>query len=327
MYQSVPRTNPDPRALVEAALAGDVRAKARLFTLVENGGSEAQLVLASLAPRIGHAQVVGITGPPGAGKSTLVSRLAGALRLRGETVAVLAVDPSSPITGGAVLGDRIRMQNLHGDPGAYVRSLSTRGAVGGLARAVEDLVTVADALGFDHVLVETVGAGQDEADIAAIAPTVVLVEVPHLGDDVQAIKAGILEIADIFVVNKADREGADQAAAVLRTMLSLVHHPEAWKPPVLKISAINGEGISPLLDAVAAHQKYRQTNGSLEAWRVERARRRLLDGVRERLFERLLATVSRDELDALAVAVAEHRIAFGQAVENLLAVGRESVSL
>ena len=320
------RSNPNPRALVEAAKAGDLRARARLFTLVENGGPDARTILASLAPHAGRARVVGITGPPGAGKSTLVSGLAGALRQRGETVAVLAVDPSSPITGGAVLGDRIRMQNLHGDGGAYVRSVSTRGAVGGLARAVEDLITVADALGYENVLVETVGAGQDEADIAGIAPTVVLVEVPHLGDDIQAIKAGILEIADVFVVNKADREGADQAAAVLRAMLSLVQRPEAWKPPVLKTSAVNGEGIPKLLDAIGQHQEYRRKNGSLEAWRVERARGRLLDGARERLLARLLATVSQDEVETLARALAEHRLSFGQAVDLLLDGAREPVS-
>jgi len=314
----VPPTERDPRALVEAARAGDLRAKARLFTLVENGGPDAQAALALLAASTGRAHVVGITGPPGAGKSTLVSQLAGVVRQRGQTIAILAVDPSSPITGGAVLGDRIRMQNLHGDSGAYIRSVSTRGAVGGLARAVEDLVSVADGLGYDVVLVETVGAGQDEADIAGIAPTVVLVEVPHLGDDVQAIKAGILEIADVFVVNKADRDGADQAAAVLRAMLSLVQQPESWKPPVLKTSAINGEGIEKLLAAIDEHQEFLRKSGRLDAWRVERARRRLLDGARERLLQRLLTAVPDEELQSLALAIAEHRISASQAVETLL---------
>lgn len=314
----MPHTDLDPRARVEAARAGDLRAKARLFSLVENGGPEAQAALALLALDAGQARVVGITGPPGAGKSTLVSRLAGAVRGRGQTIAILAVDPSSPITGGAVLGDRIRMQNLHGDSGAYIRSVSTRGAVGGLARAVEDLVTVADGLGYDVVLVETVGAGQDEADIAGIAPTVVLVEVPHLGDDVQAIKAGILEIADVFVVNKADRDGADQAAAVLRAMLSLVHRPEAWKPPVLKASALKGEGVERILDAIDEHQEFLRKCGRLDAWRIERARRRLLEGTRERLLERLLTAVPREELQSLALAIAEHRLSASQAVEKLL---------
>lgn len=318
----MPRTDLDPRVLVEAARAGDLRARARLFTLVENGGSDAQAALAMLASSTGRARVVGVTGPPGAGKSTLVSQLAAAVRQRGQTIAILAVDPSSPITGGAVLGDRIRMQNLHGDSGAYIRSVSTRGAVGGLARAVEDLVSVADGLGYDVVLVETVGAGQDEADIAGIAPTVVLVEVPHLGDDVQAIKAGILEIADVFVVNKADRDGADQAAAVLRAMLSLVQRPESWKPPVLKTSAIKGEGIEKLLAAIDEHQEFLRKSGRLDAWRVERARRRLLDGARDRLLERLLARVPGAEVQSLALAIAEHRISASQAVEKLLALGQ-----
>lgn len=316
-----PRDRTDPRALIEQARGGDLRAKARLFSLVEDGGPDARSVLAELGPDAGRAMVVGITGPPGAGKSTLVAQLAGAIRQRDQTVAVLAVDPTSPISGGAVLGDRIRMQNLHGDPGAYVRSLATRGAVGGLARAVGDMITVADGLGYDVVLVETVGAGQDEADIVGVAPTVVLVEVPHLGDDVQAIKAGILEISDIFVVNKADRDGADQAAAVLRAMLSLVHHPGTWRPPVLKTTATTGEGVPKLLDAVGEHRAFLTKSGQLSAWRVDRARRHLLDAIRDHLLGQFLARTAATEIEAIAADIAENRLSTSQAVARLLGEG------
>jgi LAO/AO transport system kinase len=314
----VRRPEPDPRALVERAREGDPRARARLFSLVENEGPGAAVAVAELAPLAGQATVIGVTGPPGAGKSTLVARLARAARDAGQTVAVLAVDPSSPLTGGAVLGDRIRMQDLHGDPGAYIRSLATRGAMGGLARAAGDLALVADALGYRLVIVETVGAGQDEAEIAGVAPTVVLVEVPHLGDDVQAIKAGILEIADVFVVNKADREGADQAAATFRAMLSLTHRREGWNPPVLKTVATTGDGIPRLLETIQKHQAYLKQSGRLAAWRVDRARRQILDGVRDRLLARLSARVSAAELHSLAAAIAEHRADLEDVVGHLV---------
>ncbi|HVC35422.1 MAG TPA: methylmalonyl Co-A mutase-associated GTPase MeaB [Chloroflexota bacterium] len=314
----MPRTDPDPATLLQQALAGDVRSRARLFSLIENGGAAAQAALSALAPLAGRACVVGITGPPGAGKSTLIGRLAGEIRRRGQTVAILAVDPSSPLTGGAVLGDRIRMQELHGDSGAYVRSLSTRGAVGGLARAVGDMVVVADALGYDVVLVETVGAGQDEADIDGVTPTVVLVEVPHLGDDVQAIKAGILELADILVVNKADRGGADQAVAILRAMLSLGHRHEPWHPPIVKTAATTGEGVPKLLEAIRDHQTYLQQDGRLAAWRTGRVRTQLLTAFRDRILAQALARVSAEQLEALVDDVASRQISLDQAVDRLL---------
>jgi LAO/AO transport system kinase len=314
----VPRTDLDPTTLVCQAKTGDVRSRARLFSIIENGGPAAQATLSALAPLAGHARVVGVTGPPGAGKSTLLGRLAAEIRQTGQAVAILAVDPSSPLTGGAILGDRIRMQDLHGDPGVYVRSLSTRGAVGGVARAVGDMVVAADALGYDVVLVETVGAGQDEADIANVAPTVVLVEVPHLGDDVQAIKAGILELADVLVVNKADRDGADQAVAILRAMLSLGLRHEPWNPPIVKTSAATGEGVSKLLEAINDHHQYLQQEGRLNTWRAERARTQLLAAVRERILARAMDKIRSEELQSLANDVASCRVSLEQAVDQLL---------
>jgi LAO/AO transport system kinase len=312
------RRSATPADLVQLARDGDVRARARLFSFVENGGAGATAALAALAPLAGSACVVGITGPPGAGKSTLVSRLAREIRNQGQTVAILAVDPASPLTGGAVLGDRIRMGELHGDVGAYVRSLSTRGAVGGLARAVGDMVIVADALGYDVVLVETVGAGQDEAEIAGVAPTVVLVEVPHLGDDVQSIKAGILEIASIYVVNKADQPGADQAAATLRAMLSLAHSRDGWNPRVLKTCATTGEGVEKLLAAIREHQEFLAKTGRLAAWPIDRARQTILEGARDHLLALLSARVPSADLERLALAVAEHRLSASQASDCVI---------
>jgi LAO/AO transport system kinase len=316
----VPRPELSPATLIRAARDGDVRARARLFTLIENGGPPANAVLAELAPLAGQAVVVGITGPPGAGKSTLVARLAREIRQQGSTVAVFAVDPASPITGGAVLGDRIRMQDLHGDAGAYIRSLSTRGAMGGLTRTVGDMVVVADALGYDLVLIETVGAGQGETEIAEVAPTVVLVEVPHLGDDVQSIKAGLLEIASIFVVNKADYDGADQAAATLRAMLSLAHSRDGWNPPVLKTCATTGQGVPRLLEAIRGHQEFLTSTGRLTTWPIERAERQILEGVTDRLLARLRARVTPAELRGLAAEVAGHQLATSQAVDELFQI-------
>ena len=312
------RSDVDVLALIHRARNGDLRSRARLFSVVEDGGEAASTALAALAPYGGRACVVGVTGPPGAGKSTLVGRLAREIRANGQTVAILAVDPSSPLTGGAVLGDRIRMQDLHGDPGAYVRSISTRGAVGGLARAVDGMALVADALGYEVVMIETVGAGQDEAAIVGVAPTVVVVEVPHLGDEVQSIKAGILEIADVFVVNKADREGADQAAAVLRAMLSLSPPSERWRPPVLKTSALTGDGVIALLDAIHRHQSFLATSDRLSHWRDERARTQIFDALQDKLLARIRSAVSPSKLQAVVDEVAAFRLTADSAADCLL---------
>lgn len=315
----------DPLELIEQARAGDLRSRAKLFSLVEDGGSDAAQVLEILSPQAGRALVVGLTGPPGAGKSTLVALLARAIRESGQTVAILAVDPSSPITGGALLGDRIRMQNLHGDRGAYVRSISTRGATGGLARAVGDMVVLADALGYDVVIVETVGAGQNEADVAGIAPTVVVVVAPQLGDDVQSIKAGILEIASIFVVNKSDLDCADQAASHLHSMLSLAHGRDGWRPPVLKTSALTGSGVDRLLEAIHRHHRFLETSGRLTAWPIERARQVLLEGARTRILTSILESFDPAEFARLVSDLAGHRITLQTGIDRLLEM-RDGVS-
>ncbi|MCL4839301.1 MAG: methylmalonyl Co-A mutase-associated GTPase MeaB, partial [Thermoanaerobaculia bacterium] len=281
---------PDPDALLPGILARQGRPVARGLSVLEAGGEPAGGLVRRLHAHVGRARVVGITGPPGAGKSTLVDRLAQACRARGETVGILCVDPSSPVSGGALLGDRIRMQGLATDPGVFIRSMATRGALGGLARATRDAVDLLDAAGFDWVLVETVGVGQDEVDVVRTVDTVVVVTVPGLGDDIQAIKAGILEVADLFVINKADRDGAERAARDLEMMLALAgEHPE-WLPPILRTVASRGEGIAELLAAVLRHREYLEASGALRSRRVEQLRLR----VETLLKERVLAAARRE---------------------------------
>ncbi len=248
------------REWTEGILSGDVRALARAASGVENREPNALEVLAELAPRAGRAVVVGVTGPPGAGKSTLVDALARAMREAGRTVGIIAVDPSSRASGGAILGDRIRMQQHHADPGIFIRSMATRGSVGGLARATGDLALLLDAAGKDFVVIETVGVGQDEVEIAGLAQVTVVVLVPGMGDDVQAIKAGIMEIADVFVVNKADLPGAERVAQEIKASLDLSARPEGWSPAVMNTVATDGKGIAELLAAIedAARCKRRE---------------------------------------------------------------------
>ncbi|MCL6528072.1 MAG: methylmalonyl Co-A mutase-associated GTPase MeaB [Thermaceae bacterium] len=262
----------DTGALLERFHAGEVRALARAITWVESGYPEGQDLLKRLRRR-GNAKLIGLTGSPGAGKSTLSDRLIEALRKRGETVAVLAVDPSSPFTGGAILGDRIRMMRHHGDPGVYIRSLASRGALGGLAGATVASLSLLEAFGFDRVLIETVGVGQSEVDIARVADTTVLILTPAAGDAVQAFKAGVMEIADLFVVNKFDLPGGERVVQELKTTLELATaRPGGWKPPVLTAVAPKGEGIEALVEALDAHYAHLQERGLLEADRLERAR-------------------------------------------------------
>jgi len=232
--------------------SGDARALARAATAIENHTPEGAALLRELALRPKHAIVAGVTGPPGAGKSTLVDALVSTIRREGKTVGVLAVDPTSRVSGGAILGDRIRMQDHHGDPGVFIRSLATRGASGGLARATADLALLLNSAGKDYVLIETVGVGQDEVEIAGVADITVLVLVPGMGDDVQAIKAGIMEIADIFVINKADHPGADRVEQEIQAVLTLGPRPDGWTPPIIKTVATKAAGVGQLLEAIVA---------------------------------------------------------------------------
>jgi LAO/AO transport system kinase len=301
---------------VEGVLAGRARDIGRAISAVERDGGAPEISRALFA-RTGRARVLGITGPPGAGKSTLALRLAQAFRRRGKTVGIVAVDPSSPFTGGAILGDRIRMAEIYTDPGVFIRSMATRGALGGLARATSDAVDVLDAAGFDVVLIETVGVGQDEVDIVKAAETIAVVLVPGLGDDIQAIKAGILEIGDVFIVNKADREGADRLAAELSMMLDL-SPAHGWRPPIIRTVAPSGEGVEGALAALQSHGEYLASGGEALERRRRRARARL-EALLDERFRRYVRehAPEAEGLDEAALSVASGRDDPHSAAERL----------
>ncbi|MDQ3930762.1 MAG: methylmalonyl Co-A mutase-associated GTPase MeaB [Chloroflexota bacterium] len=275
-------------------LSGDRAAASRLMTIVENRRRGYREAMRLLMPHTGRAHILGVTGPPGAGKSTLVNELIKVYREQGKTVGVVAVDPTSAVSGGALLGDRIRMLSYYQDPGVFVRSMASRGQLGGLAAATVDVARVLDAMGRDMVIIETVGVGQDEVSIAGLADTTLLVEVPGMGDDVQAIKAGVMEIADVFVINKADREGADRLANQIKTVMRLLPQAEdAWIPPIVKTTAAEGTGIPDLLNAIAKHQDYLSAEGRLEKQRRARLQTEVLDRARDLALRRILARVEQ----------------------------------
>jgi LAO/AO transport system kinase len=293
---------------VERIRTGDVRALARAISAIEDARPESLALLKALFPLSGRARVIGLTGSPGAGKSTLVDQMAREYRKQERTVGIIAVDPTSPYTGGAILGDRIRMQSHHADPGIYIRSMATRGFLGGLARATTDVATVLDASGKDLVLIETVGVGQDEVDIVRLADITVVMLVPGMGDDVQTIKAGIMEIADIFVINKSDREGADRVEREIRAMQTLSHRNDKWTPPIVKTVALEGKGVTELIRAIANYDQFLVDNKLLLKKKIGSWRERLVEMLREALVQRLLEErLPEEEIARLAAEIAEHR--------------------
>lgn len=284
-----PAPSASPAAtLVERLLEGDRTAASRLMTLVENRQKGYRETMRLIMPHTGRAQIVGVTGPPGAGKSTLVNELIKHYRTQDKTVGVVAVDPTSALSGGAILGDRVRMLGFTGDHGVFIRSMASRGQLGGLAAATVDIVRVLDASGRDIIVIETVGVGQDEISIAGLADTTLLIEVPGMGDDVQALKAGVLEVADVLVINKADREGADRLANHIRTSMRLLPYPEgAWIPPIIKTVASEGTGVAELAKAIESHRAYLVEHNLYEQDRRERLRTEVLDRARELILKRL----------------------------------------
>jgi LAO/AO transport system kinase len=306
-------------SLVQRVLTGEPRAVARAISKVEDGAEGASELMKAVFPHTGRGLVVGITGSPGAGKSSLVDKLAGLYRRRGERVGIVAVDPSSPFSGGAILGDRIRMQALGLDPGVFIRSMATRGNLGGLARATVDAVAILDAAGYEKVIVETVGVGQDEVEIVKMADVSVVVLVPGMGDDIQAIKAGIMEIGDVFVINKADRDGVLRTEKELEALLSLAHRSDNWMPPIVKTVATENKGLEELAAAVESYRDFQKDEEGARGRRRAVARWRILELLRERLLARALEVEGAGErLDALSLEVADKRRDPYSAVDEII---------
>jgi LAO/AO transport system kinase len=305
--------------LIERITSGEAAAVARAISRVEDGASDASELMKEVFARAGKALVVGITGSPGAGKSTIVDKLAAFYRARGKRVGIIAVDPSSPFSGGAILGDRIRMQNLSLDKNVFIRSMATRGNLGGLARGTVDAVAILDAAGYQKILVETVGVGQDEVEIVKTADVCVVVLVPGMGDDVQTMKAGIMEIGDVLVLNKADREGTLRAEKELQALLTLSVREDAWQPSIVKTVATENQGIQDLASAIDQSREFQRSQPETNQRRRAIARWRILELLREQLVERALGrNGSADKLDRLADEVASKQRDPYSAVEELM---------
>lgn len=304
--------------LIERLMKGEQRAVARGISIVENSLADSGELMKAVFPKTGKALVIGITGAPGAGKSSLVDKLALFYKNRGERVGIIAVDPSSPFSGGAILGDRIRMSTLGIDKNIFIRSMATRGNLGGLSRATVDAVTILDAAGFDKVIVETVGVGQDEVEIVKTADVSVVVLVPGMGDDIQAIKAGIMEIGDVFVINKSDREGVLRTEKELQALLELAHRPDFWNPPIVKTVATESKGTEELSTAIESYYEFQKKGENLER-RRSIAKWRLLELLQERLLaDALSGDGTRGAIERLAEEIAEKRTNPYSAVEEIL---------
>src|SRR6202167_4334951 len=300
------RLNPTIQTWIEQLRAGDVRTLARAISTVENRAPGWSELLKALFPHSGKAHVLGLTGPPGAGKSTLVDQLARFYRKDNHTVGIIAVNPTSPYTGGAILGDRIRMQEHFSDPGIYIRSMATRGSLGGLARTTADVTTVLDASGRDLIMIETVGVGQDEVDIVRLADITIVILVPGMGDDVQTIKAGIMEIADIFVINKSDRDGAERVEREIRALQSLVTRHDLWTPPIVKTVPSDGMGTEELAEAIANYGAYLKKENLVLKKTVENWQERLVEMLRDAMLEKARAQMDGGSLERYAAEIAEH---------------------
>lgn len=309
--------------LVDNLLKGDRRSIARAITIAENRSTGAQKILQLIYPHTGKAHAIGLTGPPGSGKSTLIGKMVKELRDGGKTVGVVAIDPTSPFTGGAFLGDRIRMQELSTDQGVFIRSMATRNAPGGIARATKEAVGILDAAGKDVVIIETAGAGQSDAEIAQIAQTAVVVLAPGLGDEIQAIKAGMMEIGDIFVVNKGDRENADKAITDIKAMLELNTGQSWWKPPIVKTIALSGEGVSELLEKINQHKQFLET-GALSLKLRRNLEKELVEAIKQKIADSVVEDLKKKgEIDELVQEILEKKIDPYSAADRLVRKSRK----
>jgi LAO/AO transport system kinase len=306
--------------IAQGVLKGDRRSIAKAITIIENSTPEAQELIATVFPHTGRAHIIGLTGAGGAGKSTLIEKIIREYRQKGKTVGIIAVDPTSPFTGGAFLGDRIRMQELSTDEGVYIRSMATRNYAGGVSKATKDAAKILDAAGKDIVIVETAGAGQSEVEIVNVAQTIVVMHAPGLGDEIQAIKAGIMEIADIFVINKADRENADKTATDIQAMLQMSNKKDGWKPPVLKTVALTGEGVPELIEKIEEHRCFLETDTKhRENLLKTKAEAELIEAIKERISKVLVNQLKREgKLDKLLSEIVEKKTDPASAAEKLV---------